>query len=158
MTPHDEKYVHLDECRKSLSHAWLILQELRDVVRNSYVHDAAFRFALVTYAKSYTRSDGIHKYGRDPYRLDLPPLSPEDLDLHVQILNLRHEVLAHSDLRIKDSIVSHGRIGGSANICIGQNIPEPLPSCEAVINLIEHTLHHLDADMVALRESLVPLS
>jgi hypothetical protein len=156
MTPVEEEYIHYVECCESLNHAWRILQELRAATHNPLVHDAAFRFALVAYAKPYTRSDGIHKRKRDAYKLPTPSLSPEELILHEQILRLRDQVLAHSDLTVKDAIVSLGRFEGRANICIAQNGPESLPSLDAVVHLIEHTLTLLYADKARLLDSLAP--
>jgi hypothetical protein len=156
VTPKEEEYIHLAECAESLNHAWRILQELRAGNHKPVVHDAAFRFALVAYAKPYNRSDGVHKHDRTAYKLPAPRLSPEEIALHEEILRLRNQALAHSDLIMKDAIVSLGRFEGRANICIAQNCPEPLPSIDAVISLIEHTLNLLHADKAQFLDSLAP--
>lgn len=156
VTPKEEEYIHLAECSECLNDAWRILQELRTGNHNPVIHDAAFRFALVSYAKSYTRSDGVHKRSRDAYRLSTPRLSREEITLHEEIIRLRNQALAHADLTMKDAIVSLGRFDGRANICIAQNCPDPLPSIDAVISLIEHTLNQLYVDKAQLLDSLAP--
>ena len=99
MTPSEEDFVHYVECIQSLNRAWSILQELATIEHPSLLHGAAFRYALVEYAKPYTRSDGDHA------RRTLPPptLSAELLSTHHQILSLRHQVLAHTDITIKQA-------------------------------------------------------
>jgi hypothetical protein len=82
MTSHEEEFVHYVGCIEDLNRAWCILQELRAVTKHTAVYAAAFAFALVQYAKPYTRSDGIHKRGRQGYTLPEPDLSADDLELH----------------------------------------------------------------------------
>ncbi len=91
MTPAEEKYVHHVSCIDDLNRAWSILQELRRASERTAVHAAAFAFALIEYAKPYTRSDGVYKQGRHGYALPPPDLEPEELALHHQILNLRRQ-------------------------------------------------------------------
>ena len=156
MTTKEEEYVHYAECIESLSRAWLILQDLRVIEKKTAIHDAAFRFALVAYAKPYNRSDGIHRKGRTAYILPPPILPQEELALHCKILDLRKKVLAHSDLTLKDAKIYLSRYGGQANLCIGRNILPPLPDIDAVIQLIEHTLEIMYEEKSQLLESLVP--
>jgi hypothetical protein len=98
MTSADEDFVHYVDCIDSLNRAWSILKELGGFERPSAVQGAAFLFALVEYAKPYTRSDGYHGRRKLP-----PPELPESLALHEQILDLRNQVLAHSDLTVKQA-------------------------------------------------------
>src|ERR1035441_2901378 len=51
---------------------------------------------------AYRVREALHTLGR----ASPPPLSPELLSLHSQILTLRHSVLAHSDLYIEASTAS----------------------------------------------------
>ena len=132
------------------------MQDLRAIEQKTAIHAAAFRFALIEYAKPYNRSDGFHKSKRAAYKLQPPTLTPEELSLHQRILKLRDQVFAHSDLTLKDAIVSLGRYGGVANICIAQNGPEPLPDIDAVIHLIEQTLDIMYVEKHQLLESLAP--
>jgi hypothetical protein len=156
MTPTEEEYVHYAECCDSLNRSWRILQDLRATDQEATVRDAAFRFALAEYAKPCNRSDGLHRRKRDAYRLAPPGLLPEDLALHQQILGLRDQVLTHSDLTVKDAIVSLGRYEGRANICIAHNGPLPLPGIDAVIRLIERTLDIMYVEKARLLEALAP--
>src|SRR5437588_4295695 len=103
MTPPEERYVHFVECIQSLNTAWRILGELAKV-EPGVVRGAAYRMALVEYAKPYKASFGIHSRGAQPYMLTpLPQLASEDLTLHALILQLRDQLLAHSDLTLKEA-------------------------------------------------------
>ena len=142
MTPKVEQYVHLEECIRSLNEAWGILQDIQATTLRTAIHAAAYRYALVAYARPYTRSYGKR---RDPYVLPTPMLTPEDETLHKRILLLRKHVLAHSDLTVKQANVYVGRYGGRAHVCIASNSLPDFPAIDAVINLIERTLDLLNA-------------
>ena len=156
MTATEEQYVHYVECIDSLNRAWWILQELRATEQKNAITAAAFRFALVEYAKPYTGSDGIHRNRkkRNSYKLPQPDLLPEDLALHRKILDLRDQVLAHSDLTLKEARVYLGRYGGQLSVGIASNIGLPLPDIEAIIALIERTLDIMKVERTRLEESL----
>jgi hypothetical protein len=139
MTPAEEDFVHYVECIESLNRAWSILQDLGTVEKPSALHAAAFRFALVQYARPYTRSDGTH--GRR--KLPAPQLSPDLVALHQQILDLRDQVLAHSDLTIKQAQLHLHSYAGKPYYIIASNYAEAFPSREAVITLIERTLDQM---------------
>ncbi len=157
MTPAEEKYVHHVSCIDDLNRAWSILQELRRASERTAVHAAAFAFALIEYAKPYTRSDGVYKQGRHGYALPPPDLEPEELALHHQILNLRRQALAHSDLTFKEATVYRDARGGVSRPGVISNVP-PLPDCDAVIRLIERTLDRMYADRVRMEGSLTYLA
>jgi hypothetical protein len=135
----EEDFVHYVECIESLNRAWSILQDLGAVERPSAIHAAAFRFALIQYAKPYTVSKGTH--GRR--KLPPPQLTQELIELHQQILALRDQVLAHSDLDIKDAKLHIHSFNGKPYHLIAQNIVDAFPSREAVITLIEKTLDQM---------------
>jgi len=157
MTTSEEHYIHYAECCDSLNRAWLILQDLRGTTdRKATMYYAAFRFALIEYAKPHTRSDGICKRGKHGYRLPQPKLPSEDIALHKQILDLRNHVLAHSDLTLKDAILSVRRFNGRPHAVIGGNIPPSLPDIDAVIGLIERTLDTMYDEKSKLLEALAP--
>ncbi|MBL9186867.1 MAG: hypothetical protein JNK23_05270 [Opitutaceae bacterium] len=139
MTPAQEDFVHYVECIESLNRAWSILQDLGTVEKPSALQAAAFRFALIQYARPYTRSDGIH--GRR--KLTVPQLSPHLAAIHNQILDLRDQVLAHSDLTIMQAYLHLHSYAGKPYYTIASNLAEALPSRDAVIALIECTLDQM---------------
>jgi hypothetical protein len=139
MTPIDESFVHYIGCIDSLNRAWSILQDLGSVERPSALHSAAFRFALIEYAKPYTRSDGKHK----KHILIPPKLPAKLLSLHTRIMGLRHQVLAHSDLTLKEARLHVHSYAGKPYHIIASNLPEALPDREEVITLIEQTLDQM---------------
>jgi hypothetical protein len=156
MTPKEEQHVHLEECIWSLNEAWRILKELRATTQKTALHAAAFRYALVAYTRPYTRSDCEHRKGRNAYLLPDPKLTPHEVALHEQILNLRHQVLAHSDLTIKQAAVYVGRCGDKPRTIIASNSLPAFPEIDAVISLIERTLDLLYAQRTQSEEEMAP--
>jgi hypothetical protein len=158
MTSHEEEFVHYVGCIEDLNRAWYILQELRAVTKHIAVHGAALAFALVQYAKPYTRSDGIHKRGRQGYTLPEPDLSADDLELHRRILSLRRQVLAHSDLTQKEAIIYIGPDRGVPRVAVVSNILPSLPECDAIIGLIERTLDKMYVERRRMEEKVTQLA
>jgi YHS domain-containing protein len=138
VTPADEDFIHYVDCIDSLNRAWSILQNLGKVEQPSALNGAAFLFALIEYAKPYTRSEGIH--GR---RKLLPPELPELLALHEQILDLRNQVLAHSDLTVKQAQLHLHSFNGKPYYIASSNCGHSFPSRKVVITLIEQTLEQM---------------
>ena len=143
MTPNEEAYVHYAECINSLNCAWHVLCELRAIDRKTAIHAAAYRFALVEYAKPYTRSDGTFKR----YRLPPPNLPGESLVLHQQILDLRDQVLAHSDITLKEAQVYITSHENHTFVGVLSNSLPTFPDSEAVITLIENTLDKMRVEI-----------
>ncbi len=139
MNENEESFIHYAECIDSLNRAWSILHDLRNVNGPSAFHAAAFRYALIEYAKPYTRSDGTMR----KRKLVLPQLSPAHRELHQKILNLRNQVLAHCDLTLKQAKLHIFSVGNAPRYLIASNIAEPLPSRDDVISLIEATLDQM---------------
>jgi len=138
MTPAEEDFVHYVDCIDSLNRAWSILQQLGTSEQPSAIRGAAFLFALIEYEKPYTRSHGVHGRRKLP-----PPKLPELLVLHQQILDLRNQVLAHSDLTLKQARLHLHSFNGKPYYIVASNVAASLPSREAVIRLIERTLDQM---------------
>jgi len=156
MTPAEEHYVHFTECIESLTSAWRILKQL-DPVAPGVIRAAAYRMALVEYAKPYKASYGKHKRGRQKgYVLPAPSLPAEDLALRTQLLDLRDQVLAHSDLTLKDARVYASRVQGQPFVAIGANQLPSFPNTSAVIALIERTLDLMYIQLEQLDEAIAP--
>lgn len=149
MSAEYEDFIHYVDCIDSLNRAWSILQDLGKVEQPSAVHAAAFRFALIEYAKPYTRFDGFH--GR---RKLSPPNVPELLTLHQEILDLRDQVLAHTDLTVKQAQLHLHSFNGKPYYIISSNIAASLPSREAIITLIERTLDQMYVELDERLQSL----
>ena len=154
MTKIEETYFHYTECINSLNRAWYILCELRAVEKPKAIHAAAFRFALIEYAKPYTRSDGKHRHGRNSYKLPAPNLSQDLLTLHQNILDLRDTFLAHNDLTLKEAKLFVTR--HEAHPCVGvlSNSDPSLPDREVIIKLIESTLDQMYVEWKRLEKDL----
>jgi hypothetical protein len=156
MTPAEERYVHYVECIQSLNTAWRILGELT-TVEPGVIRAAAYRMALIEYAKPYKASFGIHTRGARPYVLKPPPqLSAEDLALHQRILDLRDQLLAHSDLTLKDAVVYASRVRDKPLVAIASSYAPSLPDFHEVIGLVERTLDQMYIELAQHEESLAP--
>jgi len=156
MTPTEERYVHFVECIQSLNTAWRILGELT-TVEPGVVRGAAYRMALVEYAKPYKASFGVHSRGARPYVLTPPSqLSSEDLALHARILQLRDQLLAHSDLTLKEAAVYASRVHDKPLVSIAYSYPPSFPDVAEVIGLIERTLDQMYIELAQHEESLAP--
>src|SRR4051794_5132160 len=114
--------------------AWRVCEGLIATPPPPVIYDAALRFALIAYARAYARSDGTHRAGRHAYCRPAPShLSPEQLELHYRILELRHQELAHCDLTVRDAIVSVGRFAGIPHATIAQNSSTLVPDPQSVL-------------------------
>ena len=147
MTVKEEEFVHYCECCESLNQAWRLLSTLEASSLTGPIYDAAYRFALVEYCKSYTTSDGVHRYGRYAYKLAPPNLSPDKLSLHRQILKLRHQSLAHSELKLKEARIMFGRSASEPTFRITKKVAPPLPPIDKVIELVHESLGLLYSGM-----------
>jgi hypothetical protein len=155
MTPSEENYVHYTQCIDSLTNAWHLLKAL-DAAEPGAVRAAAYRMALVEYAKPYKASYGTHKPRRQGYFIPTPNLPPEDVALHTRILRLRDQVLAHSDLTLKEARVYASRVQGRPLVAIGINQPPSFPNTSEVIALIERSLDLMDVQLAQLDEAIAP--
>jgi hypothetical protein len=159
MTKPEEELVHLRECERSLNEAWYILSELKSKAKHGAIEAAAYRYALVAYARPYTNSDGEYRNrkNRNSYKLPVNPnLSQEKFSLHQQIVDLRDQFLAHADITVKQASVHIARFGRRASVCIASSSVPAFPEIEAVISLIEHTLVPLYEKIAQHEEALAP--
>lgn len=140
MTAEHEEFVYFQECISSLNAAWTIIDTLQQSDAHKTLVWAAFRMALIEYAKPYKRSIGVH---RRNYVLPVPALSEDDQRLHKRIIELRDAVLAHSDIGVKDAKVYVGKIGDQAFPIIISNTSPILPSLADIRGLVERSLDKL---------------
>lgn len=144
MTAELENYVYFQECIGSLNAAWGIIDALQSSDAHETLLCAAFRMALIEYAKPYKSSRGVHKR---KHVLPIPDLSEEDKLLHERIINLRDTVLAHSDISVKDAKVYVGIIGDRPLPFIVSNKLPLSPSFAEVRGLVERSLDRLYEDL-----------
>jgi hypothetical protein len=149
MTAEEERYVHFIESIECLNHARKILLEAVNA-KSGILTVAAHGMALIEYAKPYKQSFGEHKR----HVLGEPELSEEDRKLHKAILALRDQVLAHSDLTVKEAVVHKEKIMNSEMITVISNVAGPLPDANAVIGLIERTLDGMYREMSELEKAI----
>ena len=140
MTSREKGYVYYAECCDSLNRALRILRDLRGVDAAAAVHEAAFHFAVVEYAKPYSALGDARGRNRRAYRLAAPDLPPEDLALHRRIIALRDQLLMHQELSLKEAMEFPDGHEEQASIDIAKSGPPPLVSIDAMIGLIERTL------------------
>jgi len=83
-------------------------------------------------------------------------LPAKSLTLHREILTLRHKVLAHTDLTLKEAKVYVTSHKGRPIVTVLRNISPLLPDREDVITLIERTLDQMYDELERLKKALVP--
>lgn len=138
-----EQLVHLRTCIGDLNYAWRLLKELSiETPCSSIIVGAAFRFALITYVRPYTRSHG----DLDGYMLDERHVPADSLELHRRLLRERHTVQAHSDLTVREPKV---HLYPGLRPMIVENVIHGLESWDdipRIIRLIERTLEGLNEE------------
>jgi hypothetical protein len=156
MTRDEEHYVHFVSSTDDLNEAWRILSVIKDSPGNSLAA-AAFRYALVAYARPYLKSWGDH---RQPYKLNATFVPLAYRDLHRRLIDARNQIHAHSDLTVREAKLhvtktQAGRwVGAVQNVILGT---EELPNIDAIIDLIEGTLTAMYEETARL-EALLPIN
>lgn len=136
----DEEYIHYQESITSLNRAWRTLIELESLESGNAVWSAAYRMVIVEYCKPFTPSQINSK---DRYRLPLPQIPDSSKILHERLLNLRHQVMAHSDINVLDASVSYDKTANVPIPLIVKNILDNFPSIIEIKNLVETVLDAL---------------
>lgn len=145
MSQRNEEFIHFDLCLERLAGAWRTLTAIKQDANHPLV-GPAFRFALVEYAAPYTRSDGVHK---SRYCLDKQYVPVEFLELHHRIVESRHQVHAHTDLRPLNSKLSFVDLPNQRLVSTSRNGIhglEDLGNIDAIIVLVEKTISNMCAD------------
>ena len=156
MTSDEERYVHFVQCTDDLNEAWSILQEIRRAPDAPFA-GAAFRYALIAYARSYKTSRGESQRN---HKLDTSFVPPEHLKLHRRILDSRDQILAHSDLTVREARVHVAATSSGKLVGVVQNLlrgTEDLAHLDSVVDLIENTLDGMYRRVREL-EQLLPVS
>lgn len=137
MTIEDEDFIHYIECIDCLNRAWSVLKDIEALETKGAISAAAYRYALIEYAKPYTQSRGDLRKRR---KLSHPELTPEQIALHQQIIGLRDQVLAHCDLTVKQANLHLTETAGIPSYIISSSIIDSLPPIRSVIDLLEQSL------------------
>jgi hypothetical protein len=136
----DEEYIHFQESITSLNRAWRTLCELEACPPGNAIWSAAYRMVVVEYCKPFTNSQ-INKSER--HKLSLPNIPDASKLLHHQLLNLRHQVMAHSDLNVLDAAVSYDETATFPVPLIVHSVIGNFPSIAEIKSLVEAVLDRL---------------
>lgn len=151
----EEKYLHFRQCIEDLNDAWRVLTELRDRPEFGLVEAAAFRYALVAYARPYTRSRvNVSKQERRLGRRHVPP---GYLKLHSRLLEARMKIHAHSDLSERNArlyVREFGRDKIATLLRDGIDKLEELQNLAPIIELVEQTLDRMYVEEERMRQKL----
>ena len=152
-----EEFIHLESSIEDLNLAWRILKIIKEE-KGSPLIAPAFQFAIVAYARPYTRADGILK---KQYKLDQRHLLGNHRQLHDRLLTIRNQIIAHSDLRPKDAVLHVKDLNWGRYTGISQNTifgTEELGNIDVILELIEKTLLAMYAERDNRAEKLSPTS
>jgi hypothetical protein len=148
-----EEFIHLESSIEDLNLAWRILNLIGEAKENTLI-GPAFQFAIVAYARPYTRADGILKKF---HKLDEKHIPADGLLLHKRLISNRNQIIAHSDLKPKDSVLHVKDLDWGRYTGISQNVitgAAELKNIDAIIDLIEKTLTAMYAERETLSEQL----
>lgn len=136
----EERFIHFISCIEDLNEAWTILKRIKRRKNNSLGY-AAFRFALIAYARPYKTSYGKVEHRHSGLGEEYVP--KEYTALHKQIVGARDTFLAHSDLTIKDAKLYVSEHPWGRETMISQNIINAAveySKIDEILDLIEMTL------------------
>lgn len=157
MTEQEERFIHLLSCIRDLNSARRILLEIKQCkIDNSVLVGAAFRFALIEYAKPYTSSHG----SVSNHKLSDRHVPSRHGDLHRRILSRRNQIHAHSDLTVRDAKLYIAKSVSGRQALITENLiygTEEMDRIDEIVSLVEETLENLYEEEKRL-ESQLPLS
>lgn len=136
----DEEYVHFQESITSLNRAWRTLCELENAPSGNAIWSAAYRMVIVEYCKPFTISQ-INRSER--HKLPLPSLTDDCNNFHARLLELRNQVMAHSDLSVLDAKVCYDQTTEFPVPIIAKNVLGNLPSVSEMKNQVEAVLDAL---------------
>ncbi len=136
----DEEYIHFQESITSLNRAWRTLCELESYPSGNAVWSAAYRMTVVEYCKPFTQSQ-INRSKR--HKLPLPNIPDGSKLLHDRLLELRNQVMAHSDLSVLDPNVSYDKTADFPIPLIVKNVLDNFPSIHEIKSLVETVLDAL---------------
>lgn len=154
MTLQEEEYIHFVSSIEDLNRAWGILQEIRKS-KDSKLVRPAFQFALIEYSKPYVSSYGTAK---KCHKLKDDYVPAKYHELHRRILTMRDQILAHSDLTVKEaSLYVSKTASGKYPPAIVQNVIDPtelFSKIDVIIELIEQTLNSMYEKVKVLEAAL----
>jgi hypothetical protein len=153
MTRDEEHYVHFVSSIDDLNEAWWILGAINASPGNPLAA-AAFRYALVAYARPYLKSRGDH---RPSYQLDETFVPQAHRDLHRRLIAARDQIHAHSDLTVREAKLHVTKTPGGRWVGTVQNVidgTEELRNIDAIIGLIGGTLRAMIAESERLKAML----
>jgi hypothetical protein len=156
MTRDEKHYVHFVSSTDDLNEAWRILSEIKRSPGNSLA-PAAFRYALIAYARPYLESQVDHN---QRYKLDKTFVPLAYKDLHQRLIDARNHIHAHSDLTVREAKLHVTKTPGGRWVGTVQNVilgTEELPNIDAIIGLIEGTLSAMYEEAARL-EALLPIN
>jgi hypothetical protein len=99
----NEIYIHFVTCIQNLNGAWIILQQIQERKADSgspVLIAAAFRFALMEYARPYLKSKGTEIRN---HLLNERFIPLQHAALHRRLVSARNQIHAHSDLTVLDA-------------------------------------------------------
>lgn len=145
MTLEEEYYVHLALSIDDLNYVWHILREIRSSGGSALV-GAAFRFALVAYARPYKGSRVDEHNPRRKMHLDDRFVPPQYRALHQRLVGARDQIHAHSDLTVREARLHVAKTRSGKFVGVVQNVItglEELGSIDSIIDLVEQTLESM---------------
>lgn len=142
----EQNYIHLEYCSRDLNSSWRTLHLVKQNTE-SPLASAALCYAIIEYARPFKRSYGIipSETNSRILKLNESIIPSEYMELHAGLIGKRDQLLAHSDLTIREPQLT------KFNTTVGPNF-----------GWIENTSSVLDGigtvtDIIELIETILPV-
>jgi len=137
----------------NLNEAWSILHNIKRNTGNPLVNPA-FQFALIEYAKPFTKSrDSI----KSTHILGANYIPKKYRSLHDEILSARHQLHAHSDITLEEARVYVTNTFYGKHVSVSKNViydTEMISKIDDIIDLIEQSLDSMYEEVKRLEAAL----
>ena len=154
MTVDEERYVHFTHCIEDLNDAWRVLSAIKERKELRSVEAAAFRYALVAYARPYIGSYGV---AQNSHQLGTDCVPSRHVALHKRLIAARKQVHAHSDLTIRDARLYVREVAGrktASRVRSGVDPLQEMRNLDEIIDLVEGTLDQMYAEAERMAQAL----
>ncbi|MEW6203817.1 MAG: hypothetical protein AB1516_00690 [Pseudomonadota bacterium] len=154
LSPEEEAYFHIVMCLRDLEQCSALLEQLDGEEKLSEVQKAAYKLAIITYAKPFTSAFGVAK---NKYKLGLDIVAKEHLGIHRHLMSLRDQVLAHSDLSPRQAKVFMNSATPDVAAIVSLSGDPRLPQMHSVKSVVAQVAESLKQRRLQLSNELLEI-
>ncbi|WP_157830674.1 hypothetical protein [Aeromonas sobria] len=153
LNAHEEEYFHVVMCVQDLAHCISILDVIKKIEgRLDKIHEAAYKMAIIQYARPFTSAFGTVKYR---YKQDSGIVERKHKWMHSHLISLRDQVLAHSDLTPRQATIFLNMANSDVAANVSMRAEPNLPDVNKVYELALQVFDALKAKKLSLSNRLL---